>query len=118
MWKSLGVIPKVMFILVITAIIPFAPELMLIVDFGGMELVFGFLMIYYQPIILRIKRVIASIEQTFVLLSIAVKNSLIVQPKVYLTHSIMSVCVLFFTGSLMYSVALFMPVLMMNGMAV
>jgi hypothetical protein len=118
MWKNLSNIQKFLFIAVMCLIVPFAPEFIFLADIGGMELVFGFLVMYYKPMIIRVQSTINRIKFELEIFSIAFKNSSIFQPKVYFTQALFYSCALVVTGSVIYSSVFFLPALMLNGVLV
>jgi hypothetical protein len=118
MWKNLSNIQKFLFIAVMCLIVPFAPEFIFLADIGGMELVFGFLVLYYKPMIIRVQSTINRIKFELEIFSIAFKNSSIFQPKVYFTQALFYSCALVVTGSVIYSSVFFLPALMLNGVLV
>ncbi|WP_448564109.1 hypothetical protein [Thalassotalea ganghwensis] len=118
MWSKLGVIQKCFFIAAMAVIIPFAPELMLIVDFGGIELAFGFLLLYYQPILLRICAIKTKIGKFITHCIAGVKASALTRPRIYLVHSAFTCGAFIITGSLAFSLVFLMPTLLVNGVIV
>ena len=118
MWKDLSNIQKFLFIAAMCLIVPFAPEFIFIADLGGIELVFGFLVMYYKPLIVRVQSVIAQIKFELNICSTAFKSSSVFKPKVYFTQAIFYSCALVVTGSVIYSSVFFLPALMLNGVLV
>jgi len=118
MWQNLSNIQKFLFIAVMCLVVPFAPEFIFLADIGGMELVFGFLVLYYKPITLRFQSLIERIKFELNICSIAFKNSSAVQPKVYFTQALFYSCALVVTGSLIYSSVFLLPAMLLNGVLV
>ena len=52
-WKNYSLTKKIILGVAITVLAFMVPELMVIMDFGGIELAVGFLMMYYKPLILK-----------------------------------------------------------------
>ena len=118
MWKNLNVLQKFLFITAICLVVPFAPEFIFLADLGGIELVFGFLMLYYQPIIIRIQSAVKHVQLQFTICINAIKNSAAVQPKVYFVQALFYSCAIVVSGSILYSSMFFLPALFLNGVLV
>ena len=118
MWENLSRTQKFLFIAVMCFVAPFAPEFIFMSQIGGIELVFGFLFLYYKPILLRLQIVIERIKLELNICSSAIKNSLAVQPKVYFTQAVFYTCAFVVSGSVLYASVFFMPALMLNGILV
>lgn len=48
MWRNLSILQKGIFIALMCLVVPFAPEFILMSELGGIELVFSFLVLYYN----------------------------------------------------------------------
>jgi hypothetical protein len=48
MWRNLSILQKGIFITLMWLVVPFAPEFILMSELGGIELVFSFLVLYYN----------------------------------------------------------------------
>ena len=118
MWKDLSNIQKFLFIAVMCLVVPFAPEFIFLADIGGMELVFGFLVLYYKPIIMRVQSAIEHLKFELEICSTAFKSSLAFKPKIYFTQALFYSCAVVVTGSVIYSSVFFLPALMLNGVLV
>lgn len=118
MWKNLSNIQKFLFIAVMCLVVPFAPEFIFLADIGGMELVFGFLVLYYKPIFIRVQSAIERIKFELKICSMAFKSSSILKPKIYFTQALFYSCALVVTGSVIYSSVFFLPALLLNGVLV
>lgn len=118
MWNNLSNLQKGLFIAAMCLVVPFAPEFIFLADIGGMELVFGFLVVYYKPIIIRFQTIIARIKVELSICTVAFKNSSICRPKVYFTQALFYSCALVVTGSLVYSSVFFLPAILLNGVLV
>jgi hypothetical protein len=118
MWGNLSRTQKFLFIAVMCCVAPFAPEFIFMSQVGGIELVFGFLVLYYKPILLRLQVAIEYIKCELNICITAIKSSLLVQPKVYLTQVLFYSCAFVVSGSMLYAAVFFIPAIMFNGMLV
>ena len=118
MWKNLNVIQKFLFIAIMCAIVPFAPEFILMADIGGIELVFSFLVLYYKPIIIKIHSAIHRVKLELNICSYALKNSWAFKPKVYFTQAVFYSCAFIVSGSILYSSVFLLPAMILNGISI
>jgi len=118
MWQNLSTFQKVLFVVLISLIVPFAPELIFIADLGGIELVFSFLVLYYKPFLLKVQAFYAKVKSEVLLCSTAFKSSALFQPKVFATQIAFGCAALIFTGSFLYASVFFMPAFILNGVLV
>jgi len=118
MWNNLSIIQKGIFIAVMCLVVPFAPEFILMSQIGGVELVFGFLFLYYKPVILRVQSFINQVKIELSICAIAFKKSSAVQPRVYVTQALFYSCALVISGSILYSSVFLLPAFLLNGMLV
>ena len=88
-----------------------SPELMLFIDIGGMELVFGFLTLYYQNIIVWFERKIMAMKAFISITQTVLTNSVLGQSKVLSFHAVYCTVVFSMTGSLLFSMSFFTPAL-------
>lgn len=118
MWNNLNIIQKGIFIAVMCLVAPFAPEFILMSQVGGIELVFGFLVIYYKLVIVKVQSFIEQVKIELSICEEAFKNSASIQPKMYFTQALFYSCALVLTGSIVYAFIFFLPALMLNGFLV
>jgi Na+/pantothenate symporter len=117
-WENLSLIQKVVIGLLITIAAAFAPELMMLVDFGGIELAFSFLLVYCKPLIVWLQPKVNWVSSQINIAKAAFLNSALCQPKVFTTHAVFCSVAMVLTGSFVLSIALFLPALMANGILV
>ena len=117
-WESLSLIQKVAIGLLITIAAAFAPELMMLVDFGGIELAFSYLLVYFKPIIVWLQETLKWASSHIGIAKVAISNSALFQPKVFTTHAVFCTVAMVLTGSFVLSTAFFLPALMANGILV
>ncbi len=117
-WKDLSLIQKVVIGLLIAVSAFAAPEMMMLLDFGGMELAFGFLLVYCKPFIVWAQPKINWVSSQINITKVGFLNSALLQPKVFTTHAVFCSVAMILTGSLVLSVGLFLPALLANGLLV
>ena len=117
-WESLSLIQKVAIGLLITIAAAFAPELMMLVDFGGIELAFSYLLVYFKPLVVWLKHKVKVVSEHINISKVAFSNSALFQPKVFTTHAVFCSVAMVLTGSFVLSTAFFLPALMANGILV
>ncbi|MCO7224114.1 hypothetical protein [Pleionea sp. CnH1-48] len=114
-WKELSLIKKILIGTMIIVAAFFAPELMILIDVGGIDLAFGFLLYYYKPVIEWFKAKIDAIKAELQIARDIIVNSALSRPKVFtLNTAYCSICLLV-TGSLLFSFSFFLPALMVSG---
>jgi len=118
MWENLSRTQKFLFIAVMCCIAPFAPEFIFMSQIGGIELVFGFLVLYYKPILIRLQIAIERIKFEMSICSTAIKSSSVVQPKVYFTQALFYTCAFVVSGSILYASVFLLPAFLLNGVLV
>ncbi len=117
-WKDLSLIQKVVIGLLIAVSAFAAPEMMMLLDFGGMELAFGFLLVYCKPFIVWAQPKINWVSSQINIAKVGFLNSALFQPKVFTTHAVFCSVAMILTGSFVLSVGFFLPALLANGLLV
>jgi len=95
-------------------IAPFAPEFIFLADIGGIELVFSFLVLYYKPLIFKVKCAIDKIKFEVDICINAFKNSSLLKPKVYFTQAAFYTCAFVVFGSTFYASFFLLPAMLFN----
>jgi hypothetical protein len=117
-WKVLSLLQKVVLGLLIIVTAAVAPEMVLLLDFGGIELAFSFLLLYYKPLYIWLQSKFHWAYSQIKLVCVVFFNSGLFQPKVFTTHAAFCLVAMLVTGSLVLSVGLFLPAMLVNGMLV
>ncbi|QBG36108.1 hypothetical protein [Litorilituus sediminis] len=117
-WQQLTTLQKALFIIAISLVVPFAPEFIFLADLGGIELVFGFLVLYYQPQLIWLKNKINAGLKTVKLIKQACAHSPLNQSTNFVTLSSCSAIALYITGSMFFSLVLWLPLLLLNSAVV
>ena len=117
-WRVLSLIQKVILGLLILVAAAIAPEIVLLLDFGGIELALSFLLLYYKPLYLWLQSKFHWVYSQIKLFCIIFFNCGLFQPKIFTTHAVFCLVAMFVTGSLAFSVGLFLPAMLVNGILV
>lgn len=107
-WKKIAIV--VLFLLVL----PFLPEMMLMVDIVGIEIAITFLVFYlkhhWQLVWHYLHRLKAELIEIYCILT----HAYLFQPKVYFSHVSVSVLILVVTGSTVFSTLIWTPAVFMS----
>jgi len=117
-WKELSLIQKVFIGLFIAAAAFVGPEMMFLLDIGGIELACSALFLYFKPLIDWLQPKIKWISIQIHIAKIAFVNSAVFKSKVFTTHAVFCSVAMVLTGSFILSVGFFLPALLANGMLV
>ena len=119
-WQRLHWLQKAILGLALALFLLFAPEFiptaMTLIDVGGIELLFGFVILNAKYWISYLRNGYTSLQTHLAIFHHAALNSAISKPKNFITHAIFCSAVLLVTGSILFSVSFLLPVLMANGM--
>jgi len=117
-WHDLSLIQKLLIGLFIAAAAFVGPEMMLLIDIGGIELAFGALVMYFKPLIVWLQPKINWLYSQIQIIKVGFINSAILRPKVFTTHAVFCSVAMILTGSFVLSIGFFLPALLANGMLV
>lgn len=93
----------------------YMPEILLIIDFGGLELAVSFIILYFKPIILKYKQFLSSLKTTIKIFRGNFQNSVLIQSKYCIFHKLLSVFIMFISGSIALSFSVFLPAIYLGG---
>ena len=110
-WKELGLTKKIIVGAVIIVAASFAPELMILVDVGGIDLALGFLIFYFKPTIEWFKRTKQEVLDELQITRDVILNSALARPRVFTLNTMYCSLFLFMTGSLIFSFGFLLPAL-------
>lgn len=113
-WNNLNTLQKLFIGIIILVIAATTPELMLLVDVGGIELAMSALVWYLRPVITWFQVKYQEIKEAFFVFQLALNNSAWGQPKVFVTQAVFSVAALLLTSSIAFSVFFFLPGILFN----
>ncbi|TKB43662.1 hypothetical protein [Thalassotalea mangrovi] len=86
-WQSLTKAQKFLVIIALLAVLPFAPELMLIADIAGIEVLLSCLLIYYRPLLFKLRGLIDQSKQTLDVILHCFRQSAVIHPGIYVTQA-------------------------------
>lgn len=113
-WEDLTLLQKIFFGSFILTIAVLAPEFALLIQFGGIEVAFAFLLIYLKPAISWFEAKYSQLESRVLLAYFSFKQSASTKPSVFITQAAFCCLALFITGSAALSFTFFMPALLFN----
>ncbi len=117
-WEYLTFIQKAVVGTTILCIAVFAPEIALLVQFGGIEVAFAFLALYLAPILGHINNHYKKVKHAASLALISYQTSASAKPKVFFVQAAFCCIGFAVTGSLAFSVFFFMPSIVLNGVLI
>ena len=114
-WKNLHWIQKAIVGVFVLLMLATMPELMPLLDLGGIELIFGFIVLNIKTAkywihgkYLQTRDLVKSLLAAFVGCALA-------KPRNFVVHGGVCCAVLFFTGSILISSAFLLPMMLTNG---
>ena len=110
-WKYYSRIKKFIIGIFVIFLALLSPELMLFIDVGGIEMAFSFLLVYYKTFFDWAQKRINWFVEFFTVIKYIIYNSSIMNPKVFISHSIYSLFVMWFTGAILFSFGCVLPAL-------
>jgi len=114
-WKNYSLIKKLLIGIAITLIALVSPELMIIMDFGGIELALSFLLLYFKPFIVWLEKQIQSITNILRLIKLTFERSSLIQQNVFLAHFTTSLLIMILSSSILISMSTILPALYLGG---
>lgn len=115
-WEDLTFVQKVVIGIGILAIAVFAPEIALLLQFGGIEVAFAFLFLASQPLITWIHRSYAQIKDIANVAITSLSHSKSATPRVFALQSTFCCIAFALTGSDIFAFSFFMPSMLLNGL--
>ncbi|WP_416308377.1 hypothetical protein [Neptunicella sp. SCSIO 80796] len=106
---------KVLMLLVLLAAAPFALELLIFIEFGGIEAAFGCLLIMLKPFQHWISPKVQDVREVFSQVMLSLQQHRLSQPSVYFGHVAATTIMLLLSSSILVSACLWIPVLAING---
>ena len=95
-----------------------APELMIIIDIGGIDLAFGALFLYYKPVITWVKCQKQKVNEELKIAKDIIIKSALTRPKVFTLNAENCTAIILTTGSLLFSFSFLLPALFVSGASV
>ncbi|WP_394176702.1 hypothetical protein [Thalassotalea litorea] len=114
-WQSLTKTQKFLITLALIAVLPFAPELLLIADIAGIEVLLSCLVIYYRPLLLKLQTALDEGKKMLGIVQHCVGNSSMNRPGVYFTQTSFYTLAVFLFGTGSFALIFLMPGLLISG---
>jgi hypothetical protein len=113
-WEDLSLLQKLLFWFAIVVVAVIAPELALLVHFGGIELAFAFLVVYFKPLLTWLVAKYAKLQDFTAISGASIRGSASMSPKVFFTQGSFCMLAIVVTGSVTFSLCFFIPALLLN----
>ena len=117
-WKELSLTKKILIGAAIIVAASFAPELMILVDVGGIELALGFLLFYFKPIVEWFMHKKQAIVEELQIAEDIILASALARPKVFTLNAVYCTVFMLVTCSFLFSFSFFLPALFVSGVYV
>ena len=117
-WEDLTFVQKAIVGTSILCVAVLAPEIALLVQFGGIEVAFAFLALYLAPALRQINLSYKKVKYIVSLVLISYQTSASAKPKVFFVQAAFCCIGFAVTGSLAFSVFFFMPSIVLNGVLI
>ncbi|MEL7798205.1 hypothetical protein V6D52_08235 [Idiomarina loihiensis] len=95
-----------------------APEFAMLVQFGGIEVAFAFLLLYLKPTLIWLQGKYNKLESQLFTAYLSLTQSASTKPSIFITQAAFCCTALALTGSMAFSFSFFMPALLFNAVLV
>lgn len=117
-WEDLTFSQKCVVGIVLLALALLAPEFAMLIQFGGIEVAFAFLLLYLKPTLMWLQAKYSKLENQLFTAYLSLTQSASTQPSVFITQATFCCAALALTGSMAFSFSFFMPALLLNSVLV
>lgn len=117
-WQDLKWYHKALFWSFVGLVGWFAPEIALAFHFGGIEVVFAIVVMYYTPILRQIQSLCTELKKSLSFAAITLQHSATAKPKVYFLGASFCCVAFFLTSSVAFSAIFFLPGFVLNGILI
>ncbi len=114
-WKELSLTKKALIGIAILLVAAIAPELMILVDVGGIELAFSFLLFQYKPLLEWFKHKSENLIVDLKIAKAIILSRALARPKIFTLNVAYCTVMMLMTGSLFLFYGFFLPALFVNG---
>ena len=118
LWNDLSLVQKVVVGVAILLVAIVLPEIAILMQFGGVEIAFGLILVGLTPAVNGLKLQYKKAKHTLWLAARSLQQSAFAKPPVFAVQATFCVAALCFTGSLMFALSFFMPAMLFNGVLV
>ena len=115
LWNDLSLVQKMGVGVAILLAAVVMPEIAMLIQFGGMEIAFGLILVGITPAINGLKLQYRKARSALWLAMVSLQQSASAKPSVFAVQAAFCVAALCFTGSLMFALSFFMPAMLFNG---
>ena len=115
LWSDLSLVQKMGVGVAILLAAVVLPEIAILIQFGGMEIAFGLILVGLTPAINGLKLQYRKARNALWLAAFSLQQSASAKPPVFAVQATFCVAALCFTGSLMFALSFFMPAMLFNG---
>lgn len=114
LWNDLSLLQRVVVgvAILLTAIV--LPEIAFLVQFGGMDIAFGLILVGLTPAINGLKLLYKKVRNAPWFAVLLLQQSASAKPPVFAVQAAFCVVALGFTGSLMFGLSFFVPAMLFN----
>ncbi len=114
-WNELSLFKKALLLLLLAAVLATAPEFMIFLDVGGIELATSLLLINLLSIKTWLVSTSRKITEEFNFIIFTISTTHMARKRIFFTHSALSVAVLLATCSFVFAAGIFLaPTLVLN----
>lgn len=117
-WEDLSLLQKLAVGLCIIAIGIIAPEIAMLLQFGGIEVAFAFLLFFFRPALIWLQHHYRIMQDALSLALVTLRQSASARPAVFGCQAVFCVAALMLTGSVIFASGFFMPGLLFNNLLV
>lgn len=114
-WEELSLFQKLIIGFAIIAVAVLAPEIAMLLQFGGIEVAFTFLLFCLKPALDVIQNWYTKFERIAATVVISWRHSASAKPSVFAIQASFCLLAIAMTGSSFFAVSFFMPGLILNG---
>ena len=111
-------VEKVFAAILFIAVAAFVPEIIYLVDLGGIEVFVTFIVLYLQPLTNKLYQFKDKLICHWLIAKQALFDSAIAKPKVFAFQGVLCASVLALTGSMVFSLAFLAPTLLANSLLI
>lgn len=114
-WEDLSLLQKLIIGIAILVVAVIAPEIAMLLQFGGIEVAFAFILFSLKPIFHVIRNCYSKIESVAALVVVSWRHSASARPGVFALQASFCLLALATSGSTLFAISFFMPGLLFNG---
>ncbi|WP_296047743.1 hypothetical protein [uncultured Alteromonas sp.] len=115
LWDDLSLMQRVAAGLLILLAAVVLPEIAFLLQFGGIEVAFGLILVGLTPAITWLRHLHAKVKKALMLGVVSLQQSASAKPSVFAVQAAFCAAALCFTGSGLFAVSFFMPAMVFNG---